>query len=84
MGILLLAGESFISTESGSFAYLKCCTPKLVLLFFSMQKQEEFYLIQHAGVTLHVGREPLRTAHLVSLYTVLRATIRHNVIGRTV
>ena len=25
--------------------------------FFPMQKQEEFYLIQHAGVALHMGRE---------------------------
>ena len=23
----------------------------------SMQKQEEFYLIQHAGVTLHMGKD---------------------------
>ena len=50
-----------------------------------MQKQEEFYLTQHAGVTLHMGREWPHAVHLVGLYTVLRATaIRHNVTGKSV
>ena len=52
------------------------------------KKQEEFYLIQHAGVTLHIGIEQpclACVAHIVGLYTILRAsTISHNVIGRTV
>ena len=46
--------------------------------------QEEFYLIQHAGVTPHMGRDDMQLA-LLAFYTVLRAAdIRHNVIGRTV
>jgi hypothetical protein len=50
-----------------------------------MQKQEQFYLIQYAGATLHIGREWPCAAYPASLYTILRATtIKHNMIGRTV
>ena len=43
----------------------------MIHFFFQCKKQEEFYLIQHAGVSLHMGREHPCAARAAGLYTVL-------------